>query len=308
MEKLEYILNQFHRTWNKKWENYCIERIYNKLDNPNLQFVTQQMFRRRNNSIALADLYFPQLKISVEIDEEYHKGNVEKDQERTKEILDRMNQFETIVPFEPEELRIEAGVDITLENINDQIDKIVKIITQRISLLPELKWDSVFRKPEDYIQDGYVSAENNASFQTLWDVSKLFAKGYKKGCQLSWFDAVHGACSVKVWCPKVSVNVEGYKVKVPYDNEISVDSEMIYESAKENNNTFVEEYLSEPKSKEIRYVFPYYKTAAGIPAYVFKGVYALDIIESRRMNKRVWKRVSKSIDLSKYHTNPVNQE
>lgn len=308
MEKLEYILNQFHRTWNKKRENYCIERIYNKIDNPNLQFVTQQMFRRSNNRIALADLYFPQLKLSVEIDEAYHKGNEDSDQERTEEILSRMNRLETIVPFEPDELRINAGTEITLEAINTQIDDTVRVIMQRIALLPELKWDSVFKTPEEYIRDGYVSADDDACFGTLWDVSKLFSKAYKKGCQCCWFDAIQGCCSEKVWCPKVSVNVEGYTVNVPYDNEISLDADVIYESAKVNNETFVREYLSEPKSKEIRYVFPYFRTAAGILAYVFKGVYALDKEDSRRMNKRVWKRISRRLDISKYHINPIRYE
>ncbi len=305
MEKLEYILNQFKRTWNKKWENYCIERIYNKIDNPNLQFVTQQMFRRNDKKIALADLFFPQLKMSVEIDEQHHVDQKEADSLRTTEVKARMKRLETIVPFEPEELRIDARPEVTLAEINRQIDQVVEFINQRIKQLPELKWDFVIKTPEDYIKDGNLSAEDGASFRTIWDVSKLFAKGYKERCQRSWFDAVRGHSEVKVWCPKVTVNVEGYKIKIPYNNEISLDFSTIYESAKKDNANFVNDYLVAPKSKELRYVFPYYKTATGEPLYVFAGVYALDIKESRKMNKRVWKRVSGSLDISKYHTSFV---
>ena len=301
MQKLEYILNQFHRTWNKKRENYCIERIYNKLDNTNLKIVTQQMFRRSNGRIALADLFFSQLKLSVEIDEEFHRNNKGKDEERTEDILDRMKQFETIVPFEPEELRIDAGANQTIESINNQIDIIVKKINNRIAKLPELNWDSVNRTTEEYIQQGCISAEENASFRTIWDVSKLFNKGYKEGCQRCWFDAVKGCKGITVWCPKVTVNADGYEIKNKYDNEISIDAALIFESAKENNDEFVSRYFSEPNSNEIRYVFPYYKTETGEYAYVFKGVYKLNLEKTKMHNKRVWEKFSDTLDLEKYH-------
>ena len=301
MEKFEYILNQFHRTWNKKRENYCIERIYNKLDNLDLQIVTQQMFRKSDGKIALADLFFPQLKLSVEIDEEYHKNNVETDNERTEEIKARMERFETIIPLEPEELRIDAGLDQTIESINSQIDKIVEEINNRIKMLPSLSWKSVTRTTDEYIMQGCISAEDNASFRTLWDVSKLFNKGYKEGCQHSWFTAIKDRKDIMVWCPKVSVSAEGYSITNNFNNEISLDADLIYESSKENNAAFVNSYCSEPYSNEIRYVFPYYKTESGEFAYVFKGIYRLNLEETKKQSKRVWERFSTTLDLTQYH-------
>lgn len=299
MDKFEYILAQFHRTWNKKRENYCIERIITRINNPNLQFVTQQMFRRGEKRIALADLYFPQLQLSVEIDEEYHKSTEEKDLARTEDVIGAMKRLETVVPFAPEELRIKAGFEQTLESINAQIDDIVAMILHRIEVLPELHWDTVQLTPEEYIQQGRITADENASFRTIWDVSKLFSKGYKERCQRSWFDAQSDESSIKVWCPKVKI--EGYDLRIPYDNEITVDCNYIYESAKENNDAFVNEYISSLKSKEIRYVFPRYRTQSGEYFYVFKGVYQLDIEESKIRNKRAWKRVSEELDIAVFH-------
>ena len=72
MDKKEYIVNQLKRTYHKKYENYCITRIIHRLDNEYIQFITQQLFKRPDGKFALADLYFPQLNISVEIDEPHH--------------------------------------------------------------------------------------------------------------------------------------------------------------------------------------------------------------------------------------------
>ena len=118
MDKKDYILAQFRRTWNKKYENYCIERIYNKLDNLNIEFSTQQMFRRKNGKIALVDLYFPQLVIGVEIDEEYHKSQEEADVERENDVYERMKRLETVLLVEPKILRIDVGDTQTIDSIN----------------------------------------------------------------------------------------------------------------------------------------------------------------------------------------------
>ena len=45
MDKKEYIANQLKKTYGKKYENYCVTRIINKLDNFDVKFITQQMFK-----------------------------------------------------------------------------------------------------------------------------------------------------------------------------------------------------------------------------------------------------------------------
>ena len=236
MDKREYVLNQFRRIWNKKYENYCIERIYHKLDNPDLKFVTQQMFRRNENKIALADLYFPQLMLSVEIDEEYHKSQIEKDQERTKDILAKMKCLESVVEFEPEELRINAGADQTLESINEQIDAVVAKINKRIKQLDRpLEWDTKIRTAEQIKNEGRSLHDGENAFHTIWEVSELFNKGYKQGLQICYFETTKGS-NIWVWCPKLKL--EGIKTRVPFNNEISLDGNTIFESAEKNNEDF----------------------------------------------------------------------
>ena len=296
MDKKEYVLNQFRRTWNKKYENYCIERIYHKLDNPDLKFVTQQMFRRNENKIALADLYFPQLKLSVEIDEEYHKSQTEKDQERTEDILAKMRCLESVVEFEPEELRINAGSDQTLESINKQIDAVVAEINKRIKqLYRPLEWDTIIKTAEQIKSENRGIHDGEVALHTIWEVSELFNKGYGQGLRTCFFEATKGS-NIWIWCPKLKL--EGIKTMVPFTNEISLDGNTIYESAEINNEDFVNEVLTPSGLQQERFVFPYYKIESGEMAYVFKGIYQLDADATKRVHKRVWRRTGRIIVLS----------
>ena len=87
MDKKEYIVNQLKRTFHKKYENYCITRIIHKLDNEYIQFITQQLFKRKGKKIALADLYLPQVNVQIEIDEGHHLEQASDDFERTNEVI-----------------------------------------------------------------------------------------------------------------------------------------------------------------------------------------------------------------------------
>ena len=132
MDKKEYIVNQLKRTFHKKYENYCITRIIHKLDNEYIQFITQQLFKRPDGKFALADLYFPQLNISVEIDEPHHLTQKEADKQRTldiikadQEIRKKYTGIEDIILDPIEESRIEIREESSIEEINNEIDIIL---------------------------------------------------------------------------------------------------------------------------------------------------------------------------------------
>lgn len=73
MNQLEYIARQFSRAEKKAFEHYVVTRIWHQLDDTEIKFVTQQ-YVKRPDGIALTDMYFPQLKVHVEIDEGHHFG------------------------------------------------------------------------------------------------------------------------------------------------------------------------------------------------------------------------------------------
>lgn len=63
--ELEYMENLFYNIKNKKTESYVIQRIWNKLDDDRVRFVTQQKISLPNGKYALADLYLPSLTSSL---------------------------------------------------------------------------------------------------------------------------------------------------------------------------------------------------------------------------------------------------
>lgn len=120
------------RTKNKKYENFVINQIYARLDNPELEIITQQCVRITNSDIEnltvieegkyyLIDLYFPQINFAVEVDEGHHENeqNYYSDKERE-------NYIKGAISCEIERIKIcEMGTEKVreFEDILSQIKK-----------------------------------------------------------------------------------------------------------------------------------------------------------------------------------------
>ena len=87
---------------------------------PSLRCVTQQHVARPDGR-ALTDLFFPQLSLRVEVDEEHHKANIDADNIRTADIVNATNH---------EIVRID--VSKTLNQINSRINHIVDKIRSKL--------------------------------------------------------------------------------------------------------------------------------------------------------------------------------
>lgn len=298
MDKKDYIVNQLKRTFNKKYENYCITRIYHLLNRNDVQIITQQMFRRNDGKIALADLYFPQLNLSVEVDEGHHKFQTEADDKRGHEIIENKSikdqkliaLGEVIYDYFDEE-RID--VTTSIENINSRIDEIILLINNRISELGDKfkPWECCDKKPEDYIKLGKIECRDNVSLRTIQEVSELFNKGYH-GTQKCYFRT--NRAEEHVWCPKLKLEDTDFKGN-RYQNEISFDGKYIYET-EENND----EFYTYDRKNEVRIVFPKYRDEIGSWRYKFKGIYTFNRELSDKTKKAVWEKVGESIDLKQY--------
>lgn len=305
MDKKEYIANQLKKTFGKKYENYCVTRIINKLDNLNVRFITQQMFKRDGEEIALADLYFPQVNVWVEIDESQHLNQAEEDRIRTQEVIknnirSKLKNLEEVVYIEleePERINIfDKNRIITIEEINKRIDDIVEKINARILELGDrfVPWVNVYNTADEFVKKQSIEKNDNAKFRTLQDVSELFNKGYH-GNQLAYFN-VSKEDNEYAWCPKLKLNEDDFK-NILYENEISDDGVYIFESSKEKNDKFVLDAL---KTNEKRFVFAKYKDETGDFSYKFLGVYILDRNKTMNLNKRSWKKIDSKISLNKY--------
>lgn len=136
--KLEYMERLFAKIGKKKTESYVISRIWHQLDDDRVKFVVQQYIRRTQDKYALADLYLPQLNIFIEINEPFHKNNVEVDKIRNEEIVNKTHSELCIIDC-GFITRGNNGKDEIhwkpLDEIHRQVSDVVKLIKQRISEL-----------------------------------------------------------------------------------------------------------------------------------------------------------------------------
>lgn len=89
LSKSEYLYKMFSkRTKNKDRENYIINRIWSLLNDDRIFPITQQQIMRTNQKFkrALVDLYFPQINLGIEVDEDHHLSNSNKDFDRFRDI------------------------------------------------------------------------------------------------------------------------------------------------------------------------------------------------------------------------------
>lgn len=307
MEKIEYITNQLKKTFGKKYENYCITRIYSLINRSDLKIVTQQLFKRTGKNIALADLYFPQINLWVEIDEDHDK-KFEADCLRTKEVINnnkiseeikkKYDALEEVINPELEEPFRIIIKDKTLEEINRQIDVIVaeanrRIISPKYAFIP---WERVDNDPEYYINKGSIKTSDNAKFRTIDTIGKLFNME-----KVPFNQKLHGYVNITdniyYWCPTLKINGDECNNNA-WENEISNDGKTIYENQKEKDSHYISSVLEE---NPIRYIFTKYKDETGTMIYKFKGVFVLNKEETIKNNKRTWKKISDEIDLGKYY-------
>ena len=298
MDKKEYIVNQLRRTFNKKYENYCITRIYHLLNRNDVQIITQQMFKReKDKEIALADLYFPQINLSIEIDEPHHFSQKDADRQREQEIKEKKALIDQKLIALGEviyhDLEIERiDVSKSIEEINSRIDEIISIINKKISELGDefIPWENCDKTPEDYIKLGEISCRDNVGLHTIQEVSELFNKGYR-GTQKCFFSTNDD--KFYIWCPKLKLEDTDF-IDNHYQNEISLDGKFIYETEKDND-----EFYTYERPRE-RIVFPKYKDETGCWRYKFKGIYRFNKDLSDKTKKAVWEKVGETIDLKQY--------
>jgi very-short-patch-repair endonuclease len=250
------------------------------LNSLDYKIITQQYVYRGDNKYALTDLFFPQLDMHVEIDEEHHitEENQLNDKVREKDIINITGH---------DILRIDCSK--SLEEIDLQIDEVLlKIKEKRMELGKKFEvWDPEKEtNPETYIKKGYISVEDDVAFHKIVDAINCFGVDYD-GFQ-------RGGCphpkqeGVLLWFPKL------YKNKL-WDNKISDDEKTIYE--KSTKKSEVISHINGVISGEYhqRIVFARVKNSLGIIMYRFKGKYQLNIERSEEEEQLVWERVSKQV-------------
>lgn len=136
-KKREYLVKTLSSTKRKDYENYIINAIWHKLDRLDIQPVTQQYVKRTDGKYALIDLYFPQINVGIECDEEYHICNEEHDKKRELTMEEMLASYDETADFKL--YRIKAYESI--ESIEDQVSSVVKEIRQIIASKKIKAWE-----------------------------------------------------------------------------------------------------------------------------------------------------------------------
>lgn len=257
-EELEYYATVFKKIRNKKYEFFVISKIVHLLNDCELEFTTQQLIRTARGRYLL-DLYFPQLKFAIEVDEDHHVRDrqIDMDKERDKAVVDESSI----------NIKRIAITGKTLKEVNSAICDVIHLIQQKKS---EMQAASKFvpfvygRKYETdfWLKNGSLSVSDDARFRTHVDVARLFGKNYE-GHQRALIRLNNDH---SVWFPKLYKNGD-------WNNELSSDGTTISMSQKSGGRF---------SSKEVvgtrYYVFAHHRDEFGKTYYAFKGIFELQSI------------------------------
>ena len=279
MTKDDYILRSLAKVSNKKWEFYVISRIIHKLDDPEIEFVTQQLVRREDGKRALTDLFFPQFGLHLEVDESQHleDRNAEADRKRAEDI-------QLITGHRIERISVAQRVsntkvkDLSLSIVSPKIEDFISLIrSMKLQMVAkgefepwnfDLKYD-----PSRHINNGIISKRNDVVFRYQRDALRCF--GYEGGHFQRGAWRVPDGSNDLVWFPRL------YETS-KWKNELSSDGLTIFERAinldsQDGRKVALEKNIATERN---RIVFAKAKSPLGYQLYRYVGTFRLNAKES----------------------------
>lgn len=292
--KLEYVARCLSRE-HKKYETFIINEIYSRLNNPNLEISTQQHVVTKDDGTKYIDLYFPQLKIAVEVDEWYHNSEEQKQRDVKREENIKQAVLESTIVDLNSEIHFERVVLADcpdLDSLFNRIDEVVAYIKNEIIKLGyPLVWNySEEEKTADILKRGYL--KRGDSFRIMPDIIRIFG--------VSWNGNGCGKCTYwlndkyLIWSPTLSI--EGSD-KDGWVNEISNDLTTIYESGTKGKEKTRGGFEWDVNNQTKRIVFLKYKDALGFQRRRFLGVYVADSFNEEK-KAEVWKLKDEFVDIN----------
>lgn len=317
INKVKYISEMLNkRTKRKDYENFVINQIYARIDNPELEIVTQKCVRpnkgvdtknltKVGKNHYLIDLYFPQINLAIEVDEGHHEDV--KNQLNDKQ---RENLIKDAVQCDIERIKIcKAGTKIPQkynEIIKEIKNKVVEI-KDRISKWEKdndkkLKWITNDEKIKQVKERKAFDAGEAIHFGGINNVLNLllgtnrYHKFQQSGKDFDFY---------AVWIPKLTVTQDDGTVITAngWKNFINENEDEILEyPSDEDYNEELDTYNKEAGSCPSewgalkRVVFMNMKDNFGNKCCRFLGVFKPDHIEYENgKQKRIYKRIATSI-------------
>lgn len=248
------------------------------LNDTSIKFITQQYVLRPAGR-ALTDMYFPQLRLHIEIDEQHHTKQVQSDKIREADIINATGHKLLRVP-----------VTDSIDTLNETIEHIVNNIkTAKIAMADFKPWDfEAEQNPSTYISRGYIDLKDDVAFRTMVDAANCFGNNYKpNGIWNAWAKHPKEAGTF-IWFPKLYKNED-------WDNSITDDEKIITEKCLKAGD--VEKHITRSiKNAAIkRIVFARVKSSLGDIMYRFKGEYKLDVEQTQAISAAVFRRINEYV-------------
>lgn len=274
MNKLDFITRQLAKAQRKRFEHYVVNRIWTVMDDTSIKFVTQQ-FVARPEGRAMTDMYFPQLGVHIEVDEGFHKHQLESDKLREADIVNAT---------EHQVLRVDVTKEI--EIINADIAAIVAVLRSKKANIQDFEpWNLESEmNPRTYIEKGFVDVADDVAFRTQADAAACFGRE-RKSLQSSYIH--HPVESGKrIWFPKLYENED-------WDNRLSLDEDTITEFCL--TSVGMEKHFAKSlKDTAIgRLTFARVRSPMGDVMYRYKGEFRMDRDASSVDDGVIFRRISK---------------
>ena len=281
-KKFEYLSQMFNqRTNRKKYENYVVNAIYNRVGNSELVPVTQQFVRNPNDQrrYYLLDLYFPQLNYGIEVDEGHHLNpeNKESDVIREQDIRSAISCDEGRISIFFKEENGKTPMMQSFDDIEGQINKQVEIIKEKIKTKGELKWETNEDLKNSVINKGEFSVSDNVDYRGITEIYNITDHNAKqlRRCFYKLNDKYY------LWVPTLAIKLEDGKIKSSnnYENYLTEDHNEIIEYDK-TEKRFKNSSKKDWDGEKERVVFMKMRDRFGKNCIKFVGVFKADSVDS----------------------------
>ncbi|KPF64271.1 AbaSI family restriction endonuclease [Porphyrobacter sp. AAP60] len=282
--KTNFILKSLRKISHKGWELFVISRIIHKLDDPEIEIVTQQLVRLPNGKRALTDLYFPQFGIHIEVDEGHHfQKNAEGELGLAYVPDDEMREQDIVQITGHEVRRIPVvdgkGAHMDYSDVAALVDVEIDFIRseKQVQLARGLfePWDFESRyDPQRIIEKGSICVADNVLFRRQVDALRCF--GFT-GVNLQrgvW--TIPDGSGDTVWFPRL------YRHDC-WLNELTDGGKVIYERAMDDRgrSSIQDQRRDYEKNPDRRFiVFAKGKDALGANLLRYVGVFKPDLQNS----------------------------
>ena len=291
MQKLSILSRSLSKIKHKRYELYVLSRILHLLNDPGIKFNFQQYARRVGDKFALIDLYLPQFNIAIEVDEVYHKTQLTADEIRQREIEIENN-------IEPQDvIRIDCSKGIV--DVNNKISNYVKKIKAAKEFAEQEgryeAWDGLSGY-EHYRQKGVLSLKDNQELSSPTEICNIFGilNAPQRGSTVWYRDKDE---SYRIWWPRENYEDANGNISGDWYNRMTGDKieEYCLKPGNDNGHNPRQEHLDKViKENRPRIVFYAKRNMLNERLYRYVGVFKLDVEESRKEGKCVWKRNDKS--------------